>query len=432
MHHRFKTTGLTLASAVLLLCSPAQALDYGPFSITGFVKAEASSAGNQCQDCQRFPNEDRQRLWADDLVPGKTYGTATSTVTLFQPWLAYNQDVGKGFKLHGLVSQRWRDGKVDIKGSWYEKNAALSHEDAGRLSFGAMTSRAWSVADYPYGSDIGVADAWASSGAGYGLLTKALRFTYRPMDVLGGDLVFEATHDWGNTDFKKNKPSLLELWGQYRKKDLALDMVIQSSRNGRPSAWGHGPFTSLTPNPADDALLSESKQSIAMVMARYDWNSQWQFSAGVRHNRWSGANAVITLWQPTGSLWNNMFNVDWNGSRNGVNNPGYPASSTDFSIGARHRQGDWSYAAGWVHLGKAKTDNPSERGQSNTMDLVAFGVGKNLGRGWQVHGGTGMVFYKDKGLAPLSMPGHASFSGVDSRVSRYGGWVNVGTTYTFN
>ena len=32
-----------------------------------------------------------------------------------------------------------------------------------------MTTRAWSVADYPYGTFVGIARSWPSSGAGYGI-----------------------------------------------------------------------------------------------------------------------------------------------------------------------------------------------------------------------------------------------------------------------
>ena len=430
------TPSLFLRPAALALCAglaapAAQALELGPFTVTGFVKAEAIHASNQCETCQRFPDENRHRLWADELVPGTPYGSKTNAVTLFQPWIAYNQDLGKGIKLHGLLSQRWRDGKVDIEGAVYERNVAISHEEFGRLSVGAMTSRAWSLADYPYGSDIGVADAWASSGAGYGLLSQAVRYTSRPFDVLGGDLVLEVSHDRGNNDFKINKARLTELWAQYRRGDLALDAVLQTSRNGIPSAWGHGPFTGLTQNPADDDKLGGSGQAIGMLMARYDLSSAWQLSAGVRKNRWSGAYAVVTGSENGSDLWNHMFNVDWNGTLRGVPNPGYAASSVDLSLGVSHRRGDWRYSAGYVHLGKAKTDNPSDRGKDNSMHLGALGASRNLHNGWQVYGLAGVVAYQRKGQAPLSMPAHNAFSGVDSRIARTGRWVGLGATYTF-
>ncbi|MDI9233838.1 hypothetical protein [Limnohabitans lacus] len=368
------------------------------------------------------------------MVPGKAYSTQNTSVALMQPWLGANFDLGQGFKLNGLLSQRWRDGKPDVEGiKWFEKNAAISHEEWGSIRVGAMTSRAWSVADYPYGTDIGIAYPWASSGAGYGLMTNAVRYTSRPYDLFSGDLVLEGTYDRGNTDFKINKPRFMELWAQYRKGDLALDGVLQDSRNGTPSAWGQSPFTGLTPFGADDSKLGGSGQAIAMAMVRYDINPRWQVSAGVRFNRWSGAYAVIT--QPatttTSAMWNNMFNVNWNGTLRGVGNPGYAATSQDLSLGLRHKEGEWSYSAGLVRLGKASTNNPSERGQSNGLTLMTAGVGKELGQGWRVYAMAGIVQYDRLGLAPMSMPSNSAFSGVDSRIARSGNWIGLGTVYVF-
>jgi hypothetical protein len=418
---------------MLGVSSVAHAVDFGPFTLTGFVKAETARASNQCDGCQRFPEENKQRLWADQLVPGAPYGAATNTVVLFQPWLGAKFDLGGGFRAEGLLSQRWRDGKVDIPGVLYEKHVAVSHEDRGRLAYGAMTARAWSLADYPFGTDIGLADFWGSSGAGYGLNTKALRYTSRLFDVAEGDLALEITWDRGDTRFKVNKPRFIELYAQYRKGDLALDAVYQDARNGNPQAWSHGPFTGLTPNPADDAKLGGSGQSIAMLMATYRLDARWTGYAGVRRNRWSGAYAVITGRDPvTGSdLWNNMFNVDWSGSLNGVANPGYAATSVDVTLGTRWRQGPWSASVGVGLLGKARTDNPSERGQSNTALMGALGAGYDFGRGLQAYVMAGAIHYGRLGLSPMSMPGNAAFSGVDSRVSRTGNWFGAGAVYTF-
>ena len=44
--------------------------------------------------------------------------------------------------MSGLLSQRWRDGSVDVEGFWYDKNLALSHEDYGSVRIGAMTTHA--------------------------------------------------------------------------------------------------------------------------------------------------------------------------------------------------------------------------------------------------------------------------------------------------
>ena len=422
-----------LAAGLALAAVPARALDFGPFSLTGFAKFEVQRASNQCVDCQRFPGEDRQRQWADELVPGRAYGAETGHVTLFQPWLSARFDLGKGFKLTGMLSQRLRDGKVDIPGFLYERNVAVSHEDWGRLAVGAWTTRAWSLGDYPFGTTLGVADAWASSGAGYGLNTKAIRYTSRPFDVLEGDLVLEATYDQGNTAFKRNKPRFVELFAQYRKGDLLLEAIFQDTRNGNPQSWGHGPFTGLTPFPADDAKLGGSGQSIAMIMARYPIDNRWEVLAGLRHNRWSGAYAVATGWDAAGgfALWSNMFNVDWGGTLNGVPSPGYAATSTDVTGGFRYKRGDWSATAGLLHLGQARTANPSERGQHNSATIATLGLGRDWRNGIQTYLMAGAVEFGRLGLAPLSMPANTAFTGVDPRATRRGNWFGAGAVYVF-
>jgi len=432
--HTFTRSKLAAALAALLAgplaTSPAHALDWGPFSLTGFAKAEITRGSNQCVDCARFPAEDKQRLWADELVPGRPYGTRENHVTLVQPYLGAKFDLGKGFKLQGLLSQRWRDGKEDIKGFWYEKNVAVSHEDYGSVRVGAMTTRTWALADYPYGTNLGVADAWGASGAGYGLLTRAVRATSRQFDVLDGDLVVEATYDPGVAGWKRNKPSFWEGYAQYHKGDLVVDAMVQDTRNGTPSAWSHGPFTGLTPFPVDDAKLGSSGQSIAMVMGRYQLTNRYEISGGLRRNRWSGAYAVITQPGPP-ALWNNMFNVDWNGTLGGVANPGYAATSTDLMGGLRWRNGPWTAHTGMVVLGKASTANPSERGQSNSARFNTAGLNYDFGNGLAVYGLAGMVHYSRLGLSPLSMPGNSAFSNVDSRVTQNGNWFGAGAVFVF-
>jgi hypothetical protein len=418
--------------ALVVISTASQAIEFGPdgmFSITGFAKVEAQSGTNHCPECQWSAGEDKQRYWADAIIPGAQYKTQGTNVTLFQPYFGAKYNLGKGFNVSALLSQRWRDGKVDIPGFWYDKNIALSHDDYGRLAVGSMTTRAWSVADYPYGTNIGVADVWGSSGAGYGLLKNAVRYTSRVMDVAQGDLVLEATYDRGNTKFKKNKPMFWEIWAQYHKGDLVVDGMYQDTRNGNPQAWGHGPFSALTQDPASDKLLGGSGQSIAMAMARYQVDSKIEVSGGVRRNRWSGAYPVVigsitTSTGPT-QLWNSMFNVDWN------TNTAHSATSTDIMLGARYRTGKWTGSTGMVFLGKAKTSNPSERGQSNSALINTVGLNYDVGSGFQVYGLAGMVHYGRRGLSPMSMPSNSSFTNVDSRVNTRGNWFGVGAVYVF-
>jgi hypothetical protein len=137
---------LAASSLLLALCNPlsALALDFGPdgmFSLTGFAEVSAGRFSNTCESCQRFPTERKQRIWADELVQGAAFNTSGTTFTQIQPYLGFKYDLGRGYKVSGLLSQRWRDGSVDVEGFWYDKSIALSHEDYGSVRIGAMTTR---------------------------------------------------------------------------------------------------------------------------------------------------------------------------------------------------------------------------------------------------------------------------------------------------
>jgi hypothetical protein len=426
------------AAAALGLAGNASAIEFGPFSLTGFAKVDVTRISSECplKECQVEKFAGREFIWSDELVQGVGYGAGTTHVTLFQPYLGAKFDLPRGFKLSGLISQRWRDGKKDFKGFWYDKSIAISHEDHGRFAVGAMTTRAWSIADFPFGSDIGVGDEWASSGAGYGLLTRALRYTSRPFDVAEGDLVVEATYDFGKSGWSQNKPRFLELWFQYRRGDLGLDVMIQETRNGPPVSFGHAPFSSLFYDSQFDKDLGGSGQSIAMVMARYRYDAKLELSAGLRANRWSGAYAKFLQSEadnPAGfDIWNNPFNVDWSTDLGGGVYKAYSARSVDLALGARYRINDKLAAyTGLVYLGKASTNNPSERGQSNTALFNTLGLSYDALPGLRLNAVVGMVNYGRKGLAPTSMPSHQAFSGIDSRIEKRGNWFGAGATFTF-
>ena len=438
------STRLVLASALLSLSASSYAIDFGPdgmFSLTGFAKVETALNSNQCRSCARLPDEDKQRPWADEVINGKEYKTMPQSTVMFQPWLGAKYNLGRGFTASALLSQRFRGSKDNVLDSlqhidwdmpfdrniWYEKNIAISHEDYGRVAIGSMTARGWAVADYPYGTNIGLSNEWAGSGAGYGMLGNAIRVTTRPLDVLNGDLVLEATIDQGNTGFTINKPLLIEFYAQYHQGDLVVDAVIQNAKNGKSMAWGHGPFSGLTDSSYyDSKLTSGAEQGIAMAVARYQLTSQIELSGGVRLNKWSGMPAIQLTPDPN-ALWSNMFNVGWDDA----SNPGYSASSVDLSAGARYRTGPWTASAGVIYLGTASTSNPTERGQSNDATATTVGLNYDYGQGIQFYGFAGMAYFGRKGLSPMSMPGNNAFWGVDSRVKQKGNWFGAGVVSTF-
>jgi len=431
----FNNLSKLFAAGFLLNPLWSHAVDVGPFTITGFAKVEIGRSSNQCANCQFYPNEDRQRPWADATSLGVDYGTREGSLTLFQPYIATKElHLGQGFKVKGLLSQRWRDGKVDIPGIWYEKNLILTHEDYGMLQAGAFPTRSWSWADFPYGTNLGLADPWASSGAGYGLLTRAFRYGTPLMDFAGGDLYLEATYDAGDSQWKTQKPELYELVARYVKGPWMVDLIGQTGRNGQALAWGKAPFVAATTVPTFEGnsanVVPGNDQSILMLMARYQLNAKTDLYGGVRFNRWSGSKGVVTGETTPGSgvyTWNNMFNIN-----SGDLTQSYSARSTDFNVGVIHRfMPKWSIRAAALNLGRASTINPTERGQSNSMWLGTLGLGYEIQPDFSVYAYAGTVKFAKKDLAPLSMPAHTAFTGVDPRIAKTGNWAGVGLVYRF-
>jgi hypothetical protein len=423
---------VALCAAGLGAAPAAQALEFGPFSLTGFVKASAGYVSNGCDDCQRDPEANRHFIWADDIVFGRKFGGLGTDSIQVQPTLGVKFDLPQGFKLSAAYSQRWRDGKPDLPGVVFERSATLSHEYYGTAVIGNFVSRGWNRADFPYASDVGQT-AFSDSGAAYGILTHALRYTSRELFVAEGNLVLEATYDQGDTGFKRNKPQLIELWALWGRGPLVVEAIVQSARNGAPAAFAKAAFNGLTPFPKrDDGQLGGNSQGMFMLLSKYQIGTAYEVSGGLRFNRWSGAYAV-PLTEGAQAQWNNPFNVDWGGfDANGVPNPGYSARSTDFMLGLRKYVNPKVVAySGLTYLGKASTDNPSERGQSNSALFASIGANYAVADGLSVSGSLNAVWYDRKGLAPLSMPAHNAFSNVDSRIAKRGTWITVEANYKF-
>jgi predicted porin len=427
---------LSLCVTAIGLAFPVHAIDFGPdgmFSFTGFAELQFGRANNQCPGitCQISPDADRQRVWADAVVQGLPLSSSETSFNQAQFWLKAKQDIGGGFKLKGELSQKWRDGRKDVAGIWPERNLSIQHEEYGVLTIGETVSRTWQFADYPYGSNLGLSYAWASTGAGYRHLGNAIRYTSRVFDISGGDAVFEVTYDRGNSAFKINKPRFVELWAHYGKGPLSVDAMYQNTRNGVPAAFGSAAFNGPFYDAAADGKLGNSGQSVAVVQAVYQLNKKVELSAGVRHNRWSGAYQAVALAGPP-LQWNFPFNVDWFGvDANGVAHPGYPAQSTDLSLGARYRMDKWIFAAGAAYFSKASTSNPVERGQSNSALVNTLQATYDYGNGFEFSVSSGMVNYSKKGLSPLSLPSNSTFNKIDSRTTKSGNWFGVGAKYTF-
>ena len=454
---------ITLSLFALLFSNPVLALDIGPFSIIGFAKGEVSYASYQCEDsysCQLIKDDDRQRGWVDEIDPDKPFDNDFGQFSLLHLYIKTQKfHLGNGFKFSALVSQRWRDVHVydregdtptkweDIPGIWYDRNISFEHEYYGSLQLGNFPTRGWGLADFPYGSHIGLADAWGASGSGYGINSRAIRYALPILDIFEGDFRFEYTYDFGDADYKIFTPQFHEIWINYIRDGVIFDLIYQYAINGQPGAWSHGPFRGITSEAQyeqklKDAGVEENKQTMLVLMSHFPVLPTTYLYMGVKHNTWSGMRAVQTKFIPDtdgdgrdNSLWNNMFNVNWhgeNGNTVGQGDKGYAASSTDAMFGVRHRwHNKWTANGGVVHLSQAKTDNPIERGQSNSATIIATGLGYQIIPKWSLYGAASFVNYGHKGLAPLQMPAHSSFTGVDSRLTQSGQGFTIGMEYVW-
>ena len=92
-----------LVAGCLALPGLTHALEFGPdgmFSVTGFAEVSLTRANNQCDKCQFDPDTDRQRIWTDDVVPGRRFTAKPGGSRRFSPTSASNTTSAK--------DSRWR------------------------------------------------------------------------------------------------------------------------------------------------------------------------------------------------------------------------------------------------------------------------------------------------------------------------------------
>ena len=201
-----------VAAATLGLSGSAYAIEFGPFSLTGFAKVDVTRVSSYCplEDCQVEKFAGRHFIWSDAMVQGVGYGAATTHVCSSSRIWASSSTYRGGFKLSALFSQRWRDGEVDFEASCTRRTSPSATRTMAAWP-SAPCRRAPGALPTTPSAPTSASETLGASGAGYGLLTRAVRYTSRPFDVAEGDLVVEATYDIGKSGWKRNKPRFWEL-----------------------------------------------------------------------------------------------------------------------------------------------------------------------------------------------------------------------------
>lgn len=140
----------SMLAALMLGSMSSHAVDFGPdgmFSLTGFAKVTLGAQTNYCNSCQiADSNVSKQIRSADAIAPGQSIDSANNMTWIVHPYLTARKNLGNGYELSGMISQRWRDsrvngqpiesrygGKLDVPNYWYDKNVAIKHDGYGSV-----------------------------------------------------------------------------------------------------------------------------------------------------------------------------------------------------------------------------------------------------------------------------------------------------------
>lgn len=448
-----------------VFCAGAHAAQFGALSVSGFAKDEVGVANNVGTiDNNTNPplpcyGDAREVLPSSSTCKPTSLGTTTTPSPMIQVTGALKHEFDNGIQLEGVATKRWRNGANDIVGQdWFEKYVGVSYPSIGSLKIGTQFARAWSRQDgfsYP----IGLSTAWSETGAGFGIFPDAVRFTSRTLFSAYGKLTLEATYATNhayNTYTGPQGPNLaptpqmLEIFAQFSNHNNLIEFTFETSHGAGQSSWGKAPFVGAANLPvlgpggaggtATNVYSALPRQSVAILEGDHWFTPQWMLTWGMRHSYWSGAavtcgyvsnvgNGQPGCTYPTGGF--NYANAAYGTT---AYQPGYSASTNDFLLGLSHYRGLWTYTAGMVYLGRAKTENPTDWGQNNWAVVTNVGLYRKLPevyRNLSVYGGFGYVHFGHLGAPPISMTSVSQFSGVNSWVSTSGETFTLGAVMTF-
>ena len=353
--------------------------------------------------------------------PAQTASGPPLNLTAISIGLAHEFD--SAWKVDAKITSRDRNGSADIYGNTVvEKNVALSHPLYGELRYGTQLSRSWSRSDsftYP----LGMSSAWSETGAGYGLLKEAIRYTAAPIEIRGSKLVLEATYATNNINFAHNattvlyneqppRPKLGEFFAQYANDTDLIELIWQDSRGGSQSSFAKGTFIGDAGNADQLPNYSAPHESVAILQGDHYFSPAWKMTLGVKRSFWSGAMRQCDYVTGIGCYFSTP------GFNNDATNAAHPAKEYDFMGGLSYYRGPWTYTGGFVRYSKAYTKTPTEWGQSNTANYLHLGIYRQvpeLSQHLQIYGGLGYVRFGSQGPAPLAMPNELANFGTDPR-----------------
>ncbi len=443
--NRFKPA-LALCAAALAL--PALGAQFGEFDLTGFVLDEYS----RCDNCAQLENP--QGYDPRGVLPVSTGGVAVNQPGIPAP--AYNNlflymlsggvthEFDNAVQVEGRLTTRQRNWHADIDGEQLDEAfVGTSYPTAGSLRYGTQFTRSWSRADafsYPHG----LSDYWAESGAGYGVVRRAWRYATPEFEPSFGKIRFEATFARPAKEYPLNtdnvvyaappQPKLYEGFVQFSNERNLIEFVYQQSSGGIQSSFAEGGFFGAQGN-TDSLAAAEGYQPpserLWIVQGNFWKDEHWRFTYGLKRSWWSGLQQQCDFSTVIDKCFYNQggFNYASDGRL-------HSAYEYDGLLGLSYVEGLWTYTAGAVRMNKAYTITPTEWGQSNTAIIGNLGIYRKIPNlnshlDTSVYAGLSRIEFGRQGPPPLSLPGDNAFAGVDSRVSKSGNTVTIGSKIIF-
>ena len=449
--------------------------DGDKFEFTGFTKHEWTRNGANVKvvpdTLATYQTDSRNALSVPstdqvNLLP------KSSQLSMQQISLGWSKETTGAVGLEAKLTYRWRSSDVlrafyspdvdyrladgnPLHRDFTEQFLGISRPDIGAVKLGTQLSRSWSRSD-AFTFPIGLSGVWADSGAGYGILPAAVRYTSPMMEDGSGKLTFEATFAYHHhntylvdqnrqtqtgTAFSPNPtpPKALELFVQYSNEKNLIELPDQSSQGAKQSSFGKSALVGWIGDPdtlsyqqATARNAGKPSQSVIILQGNHWANTQNMYTWGFRRSQWSGSAASCNYNAALGSC---VFGLDpgFNYGPASDSYLGYKATSYDALLGWSRYDGLFTYTIGGVYFGRASSKNPIEWGQSNSALHVNFGVARKvpeIDKGLIVTFGVGKTHFDKLGPAPVSMPNN-NFLTANPLYDKSGYSTTLGMTWVF-
>lgn len=435
---------ILLCAAALAATPAARAEQFGLFELSGFLKDEFSFCDN-CSKGLINPSTFDPRGVLDPPVPmvnqGGPSGHTTANLGLVQLTAGAHYEFDNAILIEAKATGRERNNGPDIFGHYLiDGHLGIKHPRWGSFQIGTLTARVWSRPD-SFAYPLGLSSPWAESGAGYGVLPEAVRYSSRMFELPVGKISFEVTASTVQKAYPLNatatvipppRPYLYEFFTQYSDDQNLIELIYQQSTGGLQTSFAKGAFHGSignTESAANTPGWRHPSENVLILQGTYYHNERISFTWGVRRSEWSGAPQQCDY---APSIMNCYF--DQPGFNYASDNGMHHAIEYDHLLGGAYNWRLWKFTVGAVHFNKAFTSTPTEWGQSNSATWGNLGFYRRLpelSSHVEAYGGIGKILFGRQGPGPLSMPSNTAFGNVDPRISRSGNTFTIGANFIF-